>query len=176
MNNAPESNPITGHDGPYPAPIEISRQSVLPHWIDYNGHMNVGYYGIAFDKASDVVLSEHLGIGVEHADASGQGPYVLQTHQHHLHEMRLGEAFCVRFRLIGHDTKRLHLFAEMALQGSGVLCATQELVLMNVDRRTGRSADYPAWAVKRFARMQGDHAALARPAQLGAALGLYKKR
>ena len=169
------SGPVSGHDGPYPAPVEISQQSVLPEWIDYNGHMNVGYYGIAFDKASDVLLSEHLGIGVEHVEATGQGPFVLQSHQHYLNEMRLDEVFCVRFRLLDHDAKRLHLFGDMVSQGSGKISATQEIIVMNVDHETGRSADYPDWAIRRFARMKAEHAGLVAPSQLGAALGLRRK-
>ncbi len=167
-----ESAPVSGHDGPYAAPVEIPGQSVLPDWIDYNNHMNVGYYGIAFDRASDILFSQHLGIGEEHVEATGQGPYVLQSHQHFLSEMHLGDRFSVRFRLINHDSKRLHFFAEMVSEEAGVLCATQEVMVMNVDHKTGRSAAYPDWAVRRFARMKADHAGLAPLAQLGAALGI----
>jgi len=172
MSISSEPAPVSGHDGPYAVPVVIPGQSVLPEWIDYNNHMNVGYYGIAFDRASDVLFSEHLGVGAEHVKVSGQGPYVLQSHQHFLREMREGDRFSVQFRLIDHDSKRLHLFAEMALEGAGTLCATQEVIVINVDHKTGRSAAYPDWAVRRFARMKADHAGLAAPAQLGAALGI----
>ena len=30
-----------------------SVQTVRPEWIDYNGHMNVGYYHVAFDLAAE---------------------------------------------------------------------------------------------------------------------------
>ncbi|MFC3117427.1 thioesterase family protein [Jhaorihella thermophila] len=85
--------PLTGHDGPYPAPVVVPDRVVQPEWIDYNGHMNVGYYGIAFDNALDVLLSEHLGVGVEHVEAAGQGPYVVQSHMHFLAEMLEGQRF-----------------------------------------------------------------------------------
>jgi acyl-CoA thioester hydrolase len=182
MPNTPDpdsdrnSAPVSGHDGPYPAPVEISRQPVRPEWIDYNGHMNVGYYGIAFDQASDVLLSQHLGVGVEHVEVSGQGPFVLQTHQHFLNEMKLGEVFCVRFRLIDHDAKRLHMFGDMVSLDSGQLCATQEIMVMNVDHATGRSAAYPDWAIRRFKQMKRDHCELEHPAQLGASLQIRRGR
>ena len=168
----PEQSPVSGREGPYPAPVEIAGQNVLPEWIDYNGHMNVGYYGIAFDRASDVLLSGYLGVGVEHVEATGQGPYVLQSHQHFLREMTQGEGFCVRFRLIDHDAKRLHLFGDMVSGRTGKVTATQEVMVMNVDHATGRSAPYPDWAIRRFARMKADHAGLEKPAQLAAGLGL----
>jgi len=172
IQSSAKPGPISGHDGPYPAPVETPLQTVQPEWIDYNGHMNVGYYGIVFDQASDIFLSTQLGIGVEHVEATGQGPYVLQSHQHFLNEMKLDEAFWVRFRLIDHDAKRLHLFGDMVSRVSGNICATQEIMVMNVDHRTGRSAAYPEWAVQRFARMKADHAGLATPEQLGLALGI----
>lgn len=168
------SNPITGHDGPYPAPVVVQKRRVLPEWIDYNGHMNVGYYGIAFDQASDVLLTEHLGVGEEHAAASGQGPYVLQSHQHYLREMVLDEPFAVQFRLLNHDRKRLHLFGEMASDRTGQITATQELILMNVDHGSGRSAEYPDWAIRRFRQMKADHAGLLPAPQIGAQLGLRR--
>lgn len=166
--------PLTGQDGPYPAPVEVPAQTVDPAWIDYNGHMNVGYYGIAFDRASDALFSDFLGVGVEFVEAAGQGPYVLQSHQHFLRELLEGEPFTVRFRLIDHDRKRLHFFAEMVSGRTGQICATQEVIVMNVDHGTGRSAEYPDWAVRRFAQMKQDHAGLERPPQLGAPLGLRR--
>ncbi|HID67236.1 MAG TPA: thioesterase [Roseibacterium sp.] len=176
MSEKPEQSPVSGQDGPYPAPVEIGGLTVVPDWIDYNGHMNVGYYGIAFDRASDVVLSDYLGVGVEHVEATGQGPYVLQSHQHYLREMTLGEGFSVRFRLIDHDAKRLHLFGDMVSGRTGEVTATQEVMVMNVDHATGRSTPYPGWAIRRFARMKADHAGLALPGQLAATLGLRRAK
>ena len=44
---------------PYPlieldtgAPFDKHRATVLKEWIDWNGHMNVGYYVVAFDKVT----------------------------------------------------------------------------------------------------------------------------
>lgn len=167
--------PLTGHDGPYPAPVVVPDRVVQPEWIDYNGHMNVGYYGIAFDNALDVLLSEHLGVGVEHVEAAGQGPYVVQSHMHFLAEMLEGQRFSVRFRLLDHDAKRLHFFAEMVDDASGELCATQEVMVVNVDHGTRRSAPYPDWAQRRFARMKADHAGLPPAPQIGAPLGIRRK-
>ncbi len=168
-------HPLTGHDSPYPAPVVVAGRTVQADWIDYNGHMNVGYYSIAFDQALDVLLSEHLGVGVEHVEASGQGPYVVQAHLHFLAEMLEGEQFSVRFRLLDHDARRLHFFAEMVKDASGEISATQEVLVVNVDLRARRSAPYPDWARRRFARMQADHAALPRAPQIGAPLGIRRR-
>ncbi|MDF1718982.1 MAG: thioesterase family protein [Antarcticimicrobium sp.] len=169
-------SPIGGHDGPYPAPVVVAGRVVAPEWIDFNGHMNVGYYGIAFDQAADILFEDHLGLGEAHVAQAGQGSFVLQEQTHFLNELREGEGFSVRFRVVDHDSKRLHVFAEMIRDGDDAICATQEVISMNVDHTTRRSAVYPDWALRRLARMKSDHAGLDRPPQLGAPLGLRQPR
>ena len=39
-----------------------TRLRILPEWTDPNGHMNVAYYVLAFDRATDVFY-DALGIG-----------------------------------------------------------------------------------------------------------------
>ena len=48
--------------------FESNVQSVREEWIDYNGHMNVAYYTLAFDKALAFFnwwLSADDGSGIE---------------------------------------------------------------------------------------------------------------
>ena len=53
-------NNVKGFDGPYEAPLKLPTRKVLKSWIDYNGHMNVAYYTLAFDKALDDFLEKNL--------------------------------------------------------------------------------------------------------------------
>ena len=47
----------------FEAPLVVADGGrVRKEWIDYNGHMNVAYYVLAFDLALDV-LYERMGIG-----------------------------------------------------------------------------------------------------------------
>lgn len=161
-----------GHDGPYPAPVETAPGSVPADWIDYNGHMNVAYYTMAMDRAMDRLFEDHLGLGEAHAARARQGPYVIQMHMHYLGEVLEGEAFHCRFTLLDHDAKRLHLLSELV--AGGEVRAMAEHLIMNVDLTTRRSAPYPDWAQARLARMLSDHAGVARPARLGAALGIRR--
>ncbi|QPH52850.1 thioesterase family protein [Pontivivens ytuae] len=165
------SRPLTGHDGPYAAPFETSEQTVPPEWIDYNGHMNVAYYTMAIDRAQDE-LQDVLGLGEAHAKADRMGPYVLQTHMHYLGEMLEGATFHGRFLLLDHDTKRMHIWAELVSEGE--VRATSELMVMNVDLDARRGAPFPDWALKRLERMKADHAAVPHPPRIGAPLGLRR--
>ncbi|MFC3614329.1 thioesterase family protein [Lutimaribacter marinistellae] len=167
--------PTGGHDGPYEAPIKVTGFTVLPEWIDYNGHMNVGFYGVAFDRALDVVMDDHLGIGAAFVAEAEQGPYVLQSHMQFLREVKEGEPFYFLYRLLDRDAKRGHYFGEMFSGVDDALCATQEALFMNVSHETGRSAAYPDWAQERMARMVADHAGLPKPQQIGQNIGIRRK-
>ncbi|TMV07653.1 thioesterase [Ruegeria sediminis] len=168
--------PPGGHDGPYPAPVEVRGFTVKPEWIDYNGHMNVGYYGVAFDLALEEVMVEHLGLGGVQVEATGEGPYMIQSHLHFLRELREGEPFYYRLRLLDADGKRGHYFAEMFAEADGALCATQEGLFINVSHATGRSAPYPEWAAARLARMVEDHKSLEPAPQIGQPIGIRRKQ
>ena len=37
------------------APFVSSLMRVEPQWIDYNGHLNMAYYNVLFDRAVDEV-------------------------------------------------------------------------------------------------------------------------
>lgn len=162
-----------GHDGPYPAPVQTRPMTVPADWIDYNGHMNVGFYGVAFDRSLDQLL-DLLGLGEDLVRTRAQGPYVIQTHLNFLRELRQGAQFFCRFRLLDHDHKRMHYFARMYDAADQAPCATQEGLIMNVSHDTGRSAPYPDRAMARLARMLDDHRNLPADPIIGATLGIRR--
>ena len=47
-----------------PAPFLSSVMQIEPSWIDYNGHLNMAYYNVMFDRAIDELWLK-LGIGHE---------------------------------------------------------------------------------------------------------------
>src|SRR5208282_2490885 len=94
------------------APLAPFRATVLPEWIDYNGHLNVAYYLLAFDRASDHLLDQ-LGLGEAYRRATGHSIYVLEAHLTYEHELKLGDALAVTSQLIDADRKRLHVFHRM---------------------------------------------------------------
>lgn len=155
-------------------PAIVATGQVLPAWIDYNGHMNVAYYTQSFDQALDEFLEKYLGIGPDHVAATQMGPYALQAHYHYLGELLEGDAFQVAVRLIDHDAKRMHLFAEMTDADQNI-AATFETVLMNVDLIRRKSSPYDAPTQSALAALKKAHAPLGRPDQLGAPLGLARK-
>ncbi len=52
------------------APFETTAISVKPEWIDYNGHMNIAFYIMAFDLAFDD-LYKMLGLDPATVEKTG---------------------------------------------------------------------------------------------------------
>ena len=49
----------------YPAPFVGRLQKVEDQWTDYNGHFNMAYYNVLFDRAGDEVFAA-LGLGPDY--------------------------------------------------------------------------------------------------------------
>jgi acyl-CoA thioester hydrolase len=157
-----------------PEPIRTATRRVPPEWIDYNGHMNVAYYTLAFDKAMDEVL-ERLGVGPSFVAEAGMGPMALVTQIHYLAELVEGEEFACDYQLLDADAKRIHSFLTMVRTATGEAAATYETLTVNVDLAARRSAPYPDWAQRRIGRLLEAHAGLPRPPQTGARIGIRRK-
>ena len=157
------------------APVVSPARAVPGAWIDYNGHMNVAYYTMAFDQAADHLFDEVLDIGERSVRERGMGPYVLQNHLHYVGELLEGEAFRVEMRLLDWDAKRIHVFSEMRNEADGRLAATSETLSANVDLTARRVAPYPEDAMARIAALGESQAGLPRPDRAGAPIGIRRK-
>ena len=60
-------------------PFTACRLSVSPEWIDYNGHMNVGFYSVAFDKASDALL-DFFELGEAYRHRTDASMFIVEAH------------------------------------------------------------------------------------------------
>ena len=154
-------------------PISCPRQVVRPEWIDYNGHLNMAYYHVLFDKALDHVF-DLLGIGEAYV-RSGQGScFVLEVHVHYLQELSLGDPVDIRCQLLDYDTKRIHFIEQMFHGEQGYLAATSEQLTLHVSMETRRSALFPQSVLDRLATMRRLHADLPVPAQVGHTIGIRR--
>ena len=130
---------------------------VRPEWIDSNGHLNLAYYVVVFDLATDRLYAA-LGVGDDYRAASGNSCFTAETHTVYEREVHLGDRLLVRAWLLGADAKRLHYFLEMFHAESGERSATQELMALHIDMGVRRVAPFPeaqrlalAKAVERYA-------------------------
>jgi acyl-CoA thioester hydrolase len=123
-------------------PIIEHEDVVRPEWIDSNGHMNLAYYVVVFDLATDKLYAA-LGIGDAYREATGNSCFTAETHTLYEREVRLGERLHVHTWLLGSDTKRLHYFHELFHADSGERSAVQELMALHINMRVRRVAPFP---------------------------------
>jgi acyl-CoA thioester hydrolase len=152
-----------------PAPFLAHKASVLPEWIDRNGHLNLAYYIVIFDQATDA-LFDALGIGSRFTDVTGTSLFVVETHTTYERELMLGESVTVNALVLGADAKRLHFTHEM-FRADGSRAASHELLAVHVDMKTRRSAPFGTEAASRLSAAVASHAKLPRPTIVGRKVG-----
>ncbi len=149
-----------------PTPFADARDVVRPEWIDYNGHMNVGYYQVVFDFAADVFF-DFLGLTQAFRKQHGSTTFALEAHANFLREVKEGAPLRFEARLIDFDAKRIHFYQEMFHATEGYLAASQESLSSHVSMATRRTSPMPAEMLERLALIKAAHAVLPRPWQLG---------
>lgn len=132
---------------------------VLPAWIDGNDHMNMAYYVVMFDLATDVIW-DALGIGIAYKRATRCGTFAAEAHILYEQEMRVGERGRVHSRLLGADSKRLHVTHELYRETDGKRAAAQEFLFLHVDLEARRVIPWPAEIFGRLQEGVRAHAAL----------------
>ena len=146
----------------FPAPFERYRGAVLPEWIDFNGHMNLAYYIVLFDYATDA-LFEAIGIGRAYKDTTNHGTFVAETHNLYERELLVGERVQIATQILAADGKRLHLAHEMFNLEGGERAAAQELMYLHIDLAARRVVPWLPEARERVDAAAAAHARLARP-------------
>jgi acyl-CoA thioester hydrolase len=149
-----------------PTPFTGARAVVRPEWIDYNGHMNVGYYHVAFDVAADAFF-DFLGLDAAFRERHGATTFALEAHLNFLREVKEGDALRFEARLLDFDAKRIHFYMEMFHAGEGFLAASYESLSAHVSAAERRTAPMPPQLLERLAAVKSAHAVLPRPWQIG---------
>lgn len=147
-------------------PFAGATATVLPAWIDANGHMNVGYYHVAFDNAAEPFF-DWLGLSRQYRADHQASTFALETHLHFVREVRQGDPLRFEARVLDFDHKRVHFYQEMFHAQHGWLAATYESLSVHVSMQTRRTAPMPEHLQTRLARIVDAHRALPRPWQIG---------
>ncbi len=153
--------------------FECNRQHIRDEWIDYNGHFNMGYYGVLFDISGDDAF-EALGLGPKYL-STGFSFYTLEAHITYLREMHAGDPVRVMFRILDYDAKRIHYFKEMYHADEGWLAATLEGICMHIDLSVTKSAPFPDAIIQKIEAMFQQHRDLPVPEQVGHKIGIVRK-
>ena len=155
------------------APFVSSIMDVEKDWIDYNGHLNMAYYNVIFDRGSDEA-AEVIGLGSVYARERRLTTYTAEVHICYVRELHLGDKVTVTFQLLDHDEKRLHAYQEIR-HVDGWLAATSESMALHVDMSGPKVAPFPADIQAKIEAMRVAHAMLPRPERAGRSIGIRRK-
>jgi acyl-CoA thioester hydrolase len=156
------------------APIRSPAMTVEPQWIDYNGHLNLAYYQVLFDRATDGLFAA-LGIGADYAAARNLSMFALEAHISYLREIGEGERVHADSQILDHDDKRLHIFQTLIRSDDGFVSATCEIMQLHVDMAIRRAAPFPTDRMEVIAAFAAAHANLPVPERAGRRIGIPRR-
>jgi len=157
-----------------PAPFQGRIQTVEAQWADYNGHLNMAYYHVLFDRAGDEAFSA-IGLGPNYVTQRNATFFTVEAHVSYLAELKPGDKVRVTTQILDHDAKRVHYVQQMFHADDGYLACVTENMVMHVSMETRRSAPFPADIQARIDEMATAHKGLAIPPQVGHRIGIPRK-
>jgi len=155
--------------------LDYSGMEVLPEYIDANGHMNVGYYTLLFDKALDLPWAR-LGIYSQQLLTTGKSSFALESHITYQRELKLGDPLRFAFLLLDYDAKRVHYFLQMFHGVNHYLAATCEQLSICMDMNTRRSTAWSEQPLANIKALYAVHSVRPRPAEAGRAISIRRRR
>jgi acyl-CoA thioester hydrolase len=119
------------------AGIPIFETPIRSEWIDYNGHLRDAYYTVIFSEAIDALM-DRIGLDPAYRQRTGGTLYTVEMHLHFLHEVKQNDVANVTLRLLGFDSKRIHVALELLRAGQPQVAAGAEFMLLHVRQHDGR--------------------------------------
>jgi acyl-CoA thioester hydrolase len=157
-----------------PSPFISSVMAIEPQWIDYNGHLNMAYYNVLFDRAVDEVY-ELIGLGPDYLKKHGHSTMVAEMHVRYLREVGEHDPLRVTVQLLAYDAKRIHLFEQLVHATENWVSATCETMTLHVDMTAKKVAPFPDRIMRLIERMKVPHAGLPVPDGAGRSVAMPKR-
>ena len=158
-----------------PAPFLSSVMQIEPQWIDYNGHLNMAYYNVMFDRAIDE-LWLRLGIGPEYLKERHHSTFTAECHVRYLREIHLGDPVQIAILLVEADEKRIHTFQELRHATEGWVSATSENMSVHINMDLRKTAPFPADIRARIEAVAQAHSAVPRPEGIGRKIAMPSRK
>lgn len=147
-------------------------ETVIDDWVDYNGHMNLAYYVLIFDRGTDGFL-ESIGMTAALRESTGSSVFVAETHVNYHAEVMSGETVTISSRILDCDAKRLHLYHEMQVR-DGTVAASSELMILHVNLNGRKVGPFPDLVAARIAEIAAKHMKYPRPQDSGRSVGIRR--
>ncbi len=158
----------------FPSPHTSRVMAIEPQWIDYNGHFNMAYYAVLFDRAADDTF-ELLGLGPDYVKATHNSFFTLETHTTYLRELAPSDTVVIDTQFLDHDHKRVHYVQAMRHALQGWNSCILEVIVSHVDLNTHKTSNFPDDVLAKITAMHDAHRSLPVPAQVGHRIGIPRK-
>jgi len=155
-------------------PLLSSPIAIDPTWIDYNGHLNMAYYNVIFDRSLDEMLLP-VGLGPDYVRETGCTYMAVEAHICYLREVFRSDRVRVALRVLDVDAKRMHLYCEMRHAADDWLAATSEWMFLHVDTNARRAVPWPREIFDRLDAIRIAGAHLGMPERAGRRIGIPRK-
>ena len=151
------------------APLGLLDLTVLPGWIDYNGHMTEFRYIQVFSDSCEALL-RRVGMHDEYVDA-GHSWYTAETHTQFFDELAANEPMYTTAQILAADAKRLHVFYRLHASADDRVLASFEAMYLHVNIETGKVCAADDDASRRLNSLAAEHANLPPPDTAGRSVG-----
>jgi acyl-CoA thioester hydrolase len=158
-----------------PTPFLSSVMQIEPQWIDYNGHLNMAYYNVMFDRAVDQLWLQ-LGIGPKYMKERHGSTFTAECHVRYLREIHLGDPVQIAILLVEADEKRIHTFQELRHATEGWVSATSENMSVHINMDLRKTAPFPADIRARIEAVAQAHSAVPRPEGIGRKIAMPPRK
>ncbi|TCN20369.1 thioesterase family protein [Sinorhizobium americanum] len=142
-------------------------------WIDYNGHLNMAYYHVLFNRAGDDAFDE-IGIGAAYTNTHFLTSYSAEVHVCYVRELHFGQRVSATFRLLDYDEKRMHYYQELR-HVDGWLAATSEQLCLHIDMSGPKVVPFPPDILSKLERVLANHAKHGVPVRAGRKISIKRK-
>ena len=119
----------------------LTTTKIINEWTDYNGHMNLAFYILVFDKGAEKILSK-FKMGEQSAKTTKKSTMAVESHTTYNNEVKENEEVDVYLSYFDHDKKRLHYKLEMYEKNKNVLSATTEVLSLYIDLNLRKVAEF----------------------------------
>jgi acyl-CoA thioester hydrolase len=143
-------------------------------WIDYNGHLNMAYYNVLFDRGHDQALAL-TGLDPETVAQTGLSYMTAEIHVGYVREVFRTDPVQVRLRVLDVDDKRLHTFCELVHATEGWVSAYCETMSLHVDLNVRKVVPFPLETARILAAMKAASDTLPWPEKAGRRIGIVRK-
>lgn len=142
-----------------------SALTVEPQWIDHNGHLNMAYYHVLFDRGADELFAK-FGIDPDYIARTGHSTFSAEFHVCYLRELHVGAKVYVTSQMLDFDEKRFHFYQELHHE-DGWLSATGEGMGLHIDLSGPRVAPMLPEVYQKMKELHSEHSKLPYPKRAG---------